>query len=145
MSLTEKNDKQQNLRVFLSYAREDSIQGHKLNAILSRQYSVNVFTTETLSAGEDWRSILREELSKCDVFVLLWSPNSIDSKWVLHELGAAWALDKTIVPVVTEPNLSTKFPVELRDVKFISIDDLENQETVNRILSRFDKTEVLTS
>jgi len=136
-------EKQQNIHVFLSYALKDRLLGQRLYAILSRYRYVKVFSTESLSAGEDWRSILREELSKCDVFVFLWSPNSIDSKWVLQELGAAWALYKTIVPVVTDPNLS-KFPVELRDVNILSLDDMENRETVNRLFSNFRKKETLT-
>ena len=87
-------------RIFLSYVRADRTYALKLRSLLSQRPNLSIFTTETLSAGEDWESKLKDELSQSDIFIVLLSSNSVDSKWVLHELGAAWALNKPIIPVI---------------------------------------------
>ena len=74
------------VRIFLSYATADKEYAHRLRSLLSKRPNLRVFTTETLSAGEDWESKLKDELSQSDVFIVVLSSNSVDSKWVLHEL-----------------------------------------------------------
>ena len=141
--MTQKGKRKQALRIFLSYAAADRVYAHQVRNLLSQRPNVHLFTTETLSAGEDWQSKLKDELSKCDLFLVLLSPNSVESKWVLHELGAAWAIDKPIVPIVTHPEVFTKVPVALNQTQFIEIKDLEKPGTVNRILERYE--EAITS
>ena len=141
MSAVRKAENNEALRVFLSYAAADRTQAQKLQRLLAQRPNVRIFTMEALSAGEDWESRLKEELSQCQVFILILSPNSVDSGWVLSELGAAWALDKPILPVITDPEVSSKLPlkVELRGVKPVELKDLEKPEVVNEILAHYEK------
>ncbi len=46
------------------------------------------------------------EIRDADLFILLWSGAARASDWVPQEIGAARMANKTIVPVVLEPNLS---------------------------------------
>ena len=99
--MNNKSKHQEPLRIFLSHASDDISNAHKLERLLSKHSNVRVFSTENLSAGEDWQSKLKDELSNCDVFFVILSPNTINSKWVLQELVAAWALYKPSVVSVT--------------------------------------------
>jgi len=126
------------IRIFLSYAIADVMYAHKLLRILSQRRDLRVFTTEMLSAGEDWESKLKEEISQCDIFMMLLSSNSVDSNWVLHELGAAWALNKSIIPVVIHPGILPKIPVQLRKSQLVTIDDFKNPEAINEILDSYE-------
>jgi hypothetical protein len=65
---------------------------------------------------------------------VLLSSNSVDSNWVLQELGAAWALDKPIIPVVTNPDVFSKIHLTLSGIQFIETKDLEKPETMNQII-----------
>ena len=121
-------------RIFLSYAHIDSQRANVLRHLLSRRRDTSVFTTNMLSAGEDWQTKLKEEISNCDTFILLVSKDSFDSKWVLHELGAAWAMDKEIIAVVTEDTLPLNMPVEVKDLQVVKFDDLQDPEALARIL-----------
>ena len=125
-------------RIFLSYAISDAIYAHKLLRLLFQRSNLRVFTTEMLSAGENWESKLKEEISQCDIFMMLLSPNSVDSNWVLHELGAAWALNKSIIPVVIHPETVPKIPVQLRKSQLVVFDDFKNPETINKILNSYE-------
>lgn len=138
--MTQKGKRKPALRIFLSYAAADRVYAHQVRSLLSQRPNVHLFTTETLSAGEDWQSKLKDELSKCDLFLVLLSPNSVESKWVLHELGAAWAIDKPIVPIVTHPEVFTKVPVALSQTQFVEIKDLAKPGIMNRILEHYEET-----
>lgn len=137
--MTQKVKRNQTLRIFMSYTAADHVHAHKLRDLLSQRPNVRIFTTEMLSAGEDWQSKLKDELSKCDVFVVLLSPNAVDSKWVLHELGAAWAIGKPIIPIVTLPEVFSKIPMRLSHLQFFEIKDLEKPEIINHILEPYEK------
>lgn len=126
------------LRVFLSYTATDAAPARRVHAILSKQPNIEIFSTNSLSAGENWIPKLRKALSEADLFIVLLSPNAFESKWVLYELGAAWGLNKPIIPVVTQLEMSSKVPLVLRDVPLLSIEDLENSEAVNQILERYE-------
>ena len=127
------------VRIFLSYATADKEYAHRLRSLLSKRPNLRVFTTETLSAGEDWESKLKDELSQSDVFIVVLSSNSVDSKWVLLELGAAWALDKPIISVVTHPEVFSKIPVDLREVQSVEVEYLESHpEVIKQILERYE-------
>jgi TIR domain-containing protein len=127
------------LRVFVSYATPDRAYARQLESLLSQRASLRVFTTDALSAGEDWEPKLRDEIAQSDVFIVLLSPASVASKWVLHELGAAWALNKPIIPVLTQPEAFSKVPVELQDRKPVSLSSLDNPEVVSQLLEPFEK------
>ena len=137
--MTKKGKRKQPFHVFLSYAAADRPYARKLEDLLSRRANVDVFTTATLSAGQDWQPRLRKELSKCDVFLVVLSPNSVHSNWVLHQLGAAWAIGKRIIPIVTHPGISSKIPLALSETELIEIEDLEKPEIIDQILARSER------
>jgi hypothetical protein len=124
------------LRIFLSYAKSDEQSANQLRRLLSQVGRINsrVFTTAALSAGGDWPKRLRDEIARSDVFIVLLSPASSDSPWVLQELGAAWALEKPIIPVVTQPESFLKLPVQLSDTQLVSFPALEDPDTLRRLL-----------
>jgi hypothetical protein len=139
MNLTKQGKNKRPIRVFFSYATADNVYARKLHRILSHHLNLRIFTHEALSAGEDWKSKLKKELAQCDIFVVLLSPNSVDSAWVLQELGAVWMVGKPIFPIVTHQHLLAKIPVELRNAQIVNIKDLENPETINQIIESFEE------
>lgn len=132
--MTQTKRQKKTIRIFLSYTATDRIHAQQLRDILSRHPNVHIFTTEMLSAGEDWQSKLRDELSNCDKFLVILSPTSVDSNWVLHELGAAWAIGKPIIPIVTNKELLSKLPVSVSNLQIIEIKDIKKAKIINHIL-----------
>ncbi len=128
-----------NRRVFFSYAMADYTDAQKLLNALSKQPNIQVFTTQALSAGENWMPKLQQALSECDLFVVLLSPDSLDSNWVLSEIGAAWGLNKPIIPVMTQPELQDKLPSVLRGISSVNFKDFADSQTAHRILERYEE------
>lgn len=124
------------LRVFVSYASDDRWFATPLLDRLAKHPGVSVFATQNLSAAEDWRKRLKQELVAASAFLVLLSPRSVESNWVLSELGAAWALGKPIVAVLTDPAVRSKIPVEARQLSFLHIPDPTEPDIVDRIIER---------
>jgi TIR domain len=112
-------------KIFLSHAPADTVLARKIRSLLVRHSSSSVFTNEDLSAGENWQSKLQKELETADVFVALLTPESVGSSWVLQETGAAWALDKPIIPLVTRLDILDRFPIQLRGHNAFELADLD--------------------
>lgn len=89
--------------VFLCYSSFDWEFANKIVELL-RRHSVPVWFGPTdIKGGQYWHDEIGDALERCDWFVILLSPDSIESFWVSREL--MFALDearynKRIVPVV---------------------------------------------
>ncbi len=127
------------LRIFLSHAASDTILAQKLRKLLSRRVSGRIFITEEISAGEDWQSRLRNELAGADVVLALLTPQSVDSNWLLHEIGAAWALEKPIVAVVTRGDLLNQVPLAGREAVVVELKGLDTPKTADRSVHDFER------
>jgi nucleoside 2-deoxyribosyltransferase len=132
--------KHQRIRVYISHSPVDIVFARHVRNLLVQRVNAQVFTTEELSAGEKWQSKLRDELSSSDVVVALLTPHSADSSWVLHEIGAAWALEKPIIPVVTRRDVLNKMPVSLERSHIIELSDVETSENADKFVDAFEES-----
>jgi nucleoside 2-deoxyribosyltransferase len=128
----------QPIRVFISHAAADAVFARKLRNLLWHHANAQVFTTEELSAGERWEVKLRNELTAADVVVALLTPNSVDSGWLLQEMGAAWALKKPIIPVVTRRDVLNSVPVSIRTAPAIELADFDSPKSAEKFVEAFD-------
>ena len=53
-----------------------------------------------IKKGKYWDPEIRKALISSREIVVLATPNSIDSKWIYAEAGAAWVLDKDLTPII---------------------------------------------
>jgi hypothetical protein len=94
-----------------------------------------VQTDRTIPAGEDWRSELRRALERTHVFIVIGSPASAKSDFVLQELGGAWALDKPIVVVTPEGEVEWAPPIEQSAYKRVALTELEQPAFAESLLA----------
>lgn len=84
--------------IFLSYSHRDAQIATEL-ASRFRDAGLHCFVAERdITATQRWEPRLREEIRKAKCVVLLLTPRSMKSNWVMIEAGAAWVLDTPIVP-----------------------------------------------
>jgi len=131
--------KQQPVKVFIVHSDMDMVFARKVRNLLVYRANAQVFTTEDLSAGEKWQSKLRNELSSADVVVALLTPNSVASSWVLQEIGAAWALKKPIIPVISRRDVLNNMPISLERALTIELADVETPENADKFVDAFEE------
>jgi hypothetical protein len=123
--------------VFLSHSSKDKWFVRQIEKCL-RGVDIRLFLDERdIQYGQPIDETLVLGLRQCDVLLVLISPNSVRSDWVKFELGAAWALDKEIIPVVLAS--VKKVPVLADRLKYISAVDQQSglAELRRHMLGRF--------
>lgn len=87
--------------VFLSYSRDDQATARRFAEGFERE-GFSVWWDQTLNAGENYDQVTERALRDAKAVVVLWSKNSVDSRWVRAEAKEADRLG-TLVPVMIEP------------------------------------------
>jgi hypothetical protein len=74
--------------VFLSYSSKDDAQIQSLAGELEGKH-ISVWYDQGLIAGQPYRDVLRQRIETVKAVVVLWTENSIPSKWVIAEANLA--------------------------------------------------------
>ena len=139
MSRVKHSNREQRLRVFVSHSGSlaDAGFARELSRLLSQRLDARVFTADDLNAGENWQVKLRNELAEADVVLALLPPGAVNSSWILQEIGAAWALQKLIIPVVTNKDVLNKLPVSLGGSRALEFSDVDTPEKADEFVQEF--------
>lgn len=121
--------------IFLSYAERDSLVADQLyQKIIGADLTCFMAKKDLRGkGGVDFSDYIRDSILSSREMVLLCSPNSIHSEWVLSEWSAAWVLSKTITPIVYQlaPN---DLPSRLSKLQCIDVHDFD--EFINEASTR---------
>ena len=88
--------------VFLSYSSKDGAEIEKLDSELEGRH-FSVWYDRGLIAGQQYRNVLQQRIETVKAVVVLWTENSIGSKWVRYEADLADKHSKLIC--LRDPNL----------------------------------------
>ena len=86
--------------IFISYANEDANLAEELKDALEEKGIRCFMATEDITVGDLWESAIRKALMASKRILFLLTPRSINRPWIHLEIGAAWALEKVIVPAL---------------------------------------------
>jgi len=85
--------------VFLSYSQQDQHIASDLAAKMEALHLNCFMAPMDIGSGEQWERAIREALLQSEHILVLITPRSKNSKWVLMECGAAWVQEKTLMPL----------------------------------------------
>src|SRR6266487_5708307 len=112
---------QPTLSIFISHSAKDDDFGRKLVQDLRQAFgsdeAVWYDSEGGLYGGESWWGRIVTVLDKCDVFIIVLSPNSMNSKWVMKELDIAIVEGKRVVPILFR---QCDIRSDLKAIQFIS-------------------------
>ena len=98
--------------VFISYARADHSRAAELASVLETK-GWSVWWDRDILPGRTFDDVIEEALSGARAVVVLWSAESVKSRWVRAEASAAAERD-VLVPALIEP---ATIPLEFRRVE----------------------------
>lgn len=128
-------------KVYISYNKRDTGIATKISDALKgagHEISIDV---DTLLPGQDISSTLFEALRRSDFMIVIISENSIDSKWVQNEIGAALSYsaerkDFGLFPVVIG---TPQIPDSIKHKLYIQVSEGEEDLAASRVLDGISK------
>ena len=87
--------------IFISYSREDRAVAARFAEGLKRD-GLDVWWDAALRAGETFDTVIEQALAQAKAVIVLWSPRSVQSRWVRAEATQA-DQNGTLIPVTIEP------------------------------------------
>ena len=88
------------MEIFISHSSRDKWAARRISEDLQKLGATTFLDEKDIRTGHSIDDSIRKGLKTCDNFLLLISPSSLKSDWVLVELGGALALEKQIVPIL---------------------------------------------
>ena len=112
------------MRVFLSYSSKDRHLVEPIELALRGQGHSVFFDRTDLPAGEEYDVRIRQAIEKCQLFIFMVSPHSLDTgSYTLTELSIAektWAHPSgRLLPVVLQPIALDQIPAYLKTVTLL--------------------------
>lgn len=108
--------------VFLSYSHEDHTTADQLSQTITKHGGEVFLADRSLSPGDVLTTEIRQALTDSRELWIVATRSSLESTWVLSEVGAAWGLRKRVVPILCEVSLA-ELPDILRNLRCV---DLKN-------------------
>jgi hypothetical protein len=89
--------------IFISYSRRDQEFVTRLASDLNAHVAFVWFDRSTIQPGQRWHDEIMEGIHECKAFILVLSPDAMESRYVSEEVNKALELGKTIFPVIYRP------------------------------------------
>lgn len=119
-------------KVFISYSRKDIDFVRKLAGDLETAgYDVWWDITD-LRGGDDWVRNIPEAIKASRYFIVVLSPNSIESEWVRKEYTQALSLRKKIIPIMLA---ACEVPFALNTINFVNFSEGEYADNFTKLLT----------
>jgi hypothetical protein len=106
--------------IFISYSRVDRLTTETLARHLRRIYGhQHVWFDDNLRGGQMWWDEIRRQIMRNDIFIILVSSDSLQSKYCMMELEEARARHKRIIPILVRAR--TPVPAEIKTLHMVDM------------------------
>lgn len=86
--------------IFISYSEKDEDIAREIKDIFGKRKVSCFMSQKAIKTGMIWEERIRLTLEGVSASVIIITPNSVKSKWVMCEAGALWALRKPLFPAL---------------------------------------------
>lgn len=108
--------------IFISYSRRDQEFVTRLVSDLNEHVSGVWFDQSTIQLGQKWHDEILEGIRECKAFILVLSPDAMESRYVQEEVNKALELGKTIFPILYRPaNWTGTFESIVKDIQMLDL------------------------
>lgn len=118
------------MRLFISYARVDQLYCIQIVETLDVH---EVWFDHRMHAGQKWWDEILRQLSECEGFIYLLSPDSVESTYCQKEFAIAQSLGKAIFPVLIKAD--TPIPDTLKDIQYADLSNGLDARAVKLLLN----------
>jgi hypothetical protein len=129
---TEKN--MANNDVFISYRRKDLEFVIRLHKELTDRGLTAWFDQENIEVADHWRTSIAEGIRDCKVFILVLSPDAVESRNIRKEVDLAEDHGKKIIPLMwKKTEVPSTFEYALAGVQWIDFNEIASKENFDEL------------
>ena len=88
------------MKIFISHSSKDKWAARRISEDIEGLGVATFLDEKDIKTGVSIDTSIKQHLAECDDFLIILSPASIRSEWVLIELGGAMALGKNVIPIL---------------------------------------------
>lgn len=88
------------MKIFISHSSRDKWAARRISTEIEQLGAETFLDEKDIETGEPIDGAISDHLKDCDELLVLLSPASVKSEWVLVEVGGAKALGKRLIPVL---------------------------------------------
>ncbi len=135
--------------IFISYSSKDSEKADQLSELLASSGLSVWIDRQGIVGAEQWATEIVEGIKTCTTFIILLSPNSIESENVLRELSLASEKRKRVLPVdIEQVELPSSFEYPLAGLQRVAITDFDkilhaHHHGVEKIIKKDDRKSLM--
>lgn len=108
--------------IFISYATEDSADAKIVKEWLkSRGYCV--WWDQDIEGGESFRTAIQQALERARCAIVIWTPNSVRSDFVINEAEEA-RRTRRLIPIASPELGIREIPLDFRHLQILRLNDL---------------------
>ena len=120
------------IRVFISYSHHDKTFARKLAGVLEGRGMKVWWDYDSLKGGQDWQKELELGIKQCDFFLVILTPEAVDSEWVGNEITYATLAQKTVIPLCLK---NCDIPIGLIKKHYIDFERQTQKSAIEELLS----------
>ncbi|NJO15474.1 MAG: TIR domain-containing protein [Thioploca sp.] len=124
--------------VFISYSRKDSDFARQLNLALQAAGKTTWFDQESISSGVDFEREIFKGIEGADNFILIISPDAVESPYCEREVNYANTQCKRFIPILWRPTTPTTLPPALRTINWLDFQNTPFEQVFPELIQTLD-------
>jgi hypothetical protein len=118
-------------KIFISYSYKDRELAEEIASAV-KDVGANVWFDRDMKAGASWKDEIQKALEESRTFVIVLTPEALDSEWMNFEVGVALSRARLtgarVIPVLAKGIRPESLPLLLRDRVAVDANDLSGPE-----------------
>lgn len=98
-----------------------------------------------IKTGEDWRNEIQKHLCETKVVILFITPNYKESEMCLNEMGAAWASNIKVIPIIVDPLSFNSIGILYEVKQSLKLTEDSDLDELMETLEEFNTSSTITS
>ncbi len=120
--------------VFISYRRKNLDFVTQLHQELTKRGISAWFDKENIEVADHWRTSIAEGIRGCKVFILVLSPDAVESVNIRKEVDLAERHNKKIIPLLwQQTDIPVAFEYALAGIQWIDFNETPSQENFDQL------------
>jgi hypothetical protein len=121
--------------VFISHTKRDDGLAKQLANNL-RRLGLKALNSDSIQSGDDWRKATQTAIKQSDALILIASPDALATSWALYEAGAAEALGKRVMVLLSNKHSVAELPGEISVNQVVGFDPGSPERAAQDIVER---------